>query len=49
MKVVVKDWFFNKMQDEACDVHLIHTAVRVCVRQRYLQRSRLLNCSTSLN
>lgn len=29
MKVMVKDWFFNKMQDEACGVHLIHTAVQV--------------------
>lgn len=29
MKVVVKDWFFNKMQDEACGVHLVHTAVQV--------------------
>lgn len=26
---MVKDWFFNKMQDEACGVHLVHTAVQV--------------------
>lgn len=29
MKVMVKDWFFNKMQDEACGLHLIHTAALV--------------------
>lgn len=29
MKVMVKDWFFNKMQDEVCGLHLIHKAALV--------------------